>query len=303
MNPHAAKRFREPLEVGPFNAWVAKRKKQIARELDAFPAIEGRPEMLNVHDRLLAELGWSGEAGARRLFRWANENAGYAERAEIENALDSAGADFYEVYPYLAHEQDPGAEVFCRACRTEVMTRDGTCPWCGGDTVPERPPQSRPRLGQGRRITEEQIRAAHVLYWQGGLSLTEVSRLLYERFGYASVSSGEAQIRRHFKLLGLPRRPVAEANLAAHIKHGMFVGGKRPALYKRMQNIAKYGQCQHTLASGKPCPRAAHPGTTHCGYHRPEEIARRTERIVFEVNARGKNRLRWVDRTNDQEAA
>lgn len=241
----------ERIPIAPFLAWCERREAQIANQLDRYPALGVNPDGMNPHARLMLELGWTPDTGGRRLLRWASDHAtGMEDRAIIEDALHHAGAAFNDVYPDIT---------------------DSSGYPC--------------RVGQGRLMTDTQIRAAHIIYERTGLSLLQLGGLLWERYGYANVDSCTCGLRHSFKNLGLPVRAWREASIAAHYKHGLAVGGKTAPLYKRHLKIQRHGQCDATRSDGTPCPRAAQPGTTHCGYHAPQEHARRLAQIQ-QINAR-----------------
>lgn len=296
-----AKRLREPLDVAPFLVWCTLREREIRREIDRSTiqirgdrnrhSTPARPDRAS--NRLLDEIGWERESGERRMYRWANEiDTGRVERAVIEDALHHAGIAFYDIYPDL----EPAGEVrdaYCPTCRDEVTVVDEDCPWCHGTVIDQRPNLSQARFGQNRKMTAAQLRAAHVIYDQTGRSIREVAELLYIRYGYQSNESCATSLRMGWKALGLARRDVVEATRAAHLTHGMTQRGIRHALYKRMLNIERHGQCESRLQDGTACPRAAKPGTTTCGYHAPDELARRRA-LLAQVNAEGKNTLRWA---------
>lgn len=81
----------------------------------------------------------------------------------------------------------------------------------------------------------------------------------------------------------------------AHLKHGLCRHGRRADGYQRIRDLQRYGQCITERKDGERCPRAAKPGTSHCGYHQAEEVARRQAQIE-RVNAEGKNVWYRVDR-------
>lgn len=293
--------LREPIDVQPFLDWCERREAQIRRELDNYPAITattGRAGTAGAlrgqqsQIRLAMELGWSAEHGPRRLHRWRNELAdGTVERAIVEEALFHADADFEHVYPHLA-DRRAVRDAYCPACRSEVIVTDTACPWCDQHVSAQRPAGSQPRLGQGHRMTAREIRAAHIIYDRAGLSLNALADLIYERFGYRSSMSCASALRRGFLALGLPRRDTIEASIAAHTTHGMATRGQRKPMYKRTIALAQRGPCDATRKDGTPCPRAARPGQSTCGYHAPDEIARRRAAIA-RVNENGANTLRW----------
>lgn len=255
-----ARTLREPLPVGPFLWWCHRRVVEIERELDLPANKRNLPFQEGPQCRLLFEIGWHGEHDSRRLYRWAHETpSGLVERGLVEDALDHADVDFYEVY------------------------------W----TV--LPPAETTRVGFTRRMTDAQVLAAHTVYWRGEVSLGVLGEMLWERYGYANAESCEDQLRRAFISFGLPRRLQAEASALAHFKHGLCRNGRRAALYQRVMDLQRYGQCTAERKDGSQCPRAAKPGTEHCGYHQPEEVARRQAQIEL-VNAQGRNVWNRVDR-------
>lgn len=286
---YSTRRYHEPIDVGPFLDWADRRMEQLRRDLDNLPAVETR-EALPILVQFVGLLGWEEESGQRRLYRWRHDNVGgLAERADVEDALWNAGVPVDDIYPDLDAETD-GDTRWCSACRDDVVT-DLVCPWCGTETQDRRPAGSIARLGQGRFMTDEQIRAAHALY-QRGLTGPQLGQMLYKQFGYSSPAICGRQLLKAFNLLGLPRRSVAEANVLAHTTHGLYVGKKRGPLHKRQLHILRHGQCQASLKTGERCPRAARPGTEHCGYHQPDELARRRAQVA-KVNEQGLNLRRW----------
>lgn len=300
-----AKRLREPLDYHPFLCWCVLREREIGREIDRSTLQISNPNSRNRQVKptrprrassiLLDEIGWDREAGERRLFRWCNEPtvSGVVERAVIEDALHHARVDFYDVYPDLEPDVGVLRDGYCLACARETTTTDGNCPWCEGPLEPGRPKGSQPRVGQGRHMTDQQVRAAHVVYERSGLSIMRIATLIYRRYGYTSPSACASSLNKAFVHLGLARRDQMQASIAAHLKHGMLIGGKTAPLYKRALNLERHGPCQATMKYGKPCPRAAQPGSTTCGYHAPNELERR-RRQVAALNAERKNTLRWA---------
>jgi len=267
-----ATRLQEPLETAPFIAWCEQRIQQLRRELAPEYKIGGSDET-NAVAALVREIGWTTNAtddtasGVRRLHRWRNEatTVPVVERAVIEDALFHADTDIHDIYPDLAHPR--GASL----------------------------------LGQGRRMTDKQVLAAHVLYEQG-LSTRQVALLIWRKYGYANVNSCAGSLLRAWTAFGLPRRDVTEANVHAHTIHGLAAGGRVAPLYKRTVRIARHGRCDATLKDGAACPRAAQAGTTTCGYHAPAELARRRAQVE-RLNAQGKNTLRWANRQTAHEEA
>jgi hypothetical protein len=166
-----ARPLREPLPVGPFLWWCHRRMEQIEREFD--PLCRGGVAQSDaVQGRLLLEIGWAGEWDSRRLYRWAFEtSSGVVERGTVEDALDHAGVDFYRVY-----------------WSVKPPTRNGG------------------RWRVGRRMTDAQVVAAHVVYTRGKLTVREVAELIFERYGHASPGAADAALRLAWTRLGLPLR-------------------------------------------------------------------------------------------------
>jgi hypothetical protein len=176
-------KLREPIEVAPFLAWCEQREERIRREIDNYPAISGNreggvtprfPIGEDARGRLVMELGWGAENGARLLYRWTHEIAGLVERAKVEEALFAAGAHFAEVYPDAPSP------------RRLVV-----------------------RLGQGRKMTDAQVRAAYVLYTQGRMTTTTLGQALWRKFGYASDRACSRALLDAFQGFGLPLRKCA----------------------------------------------------------------------------------------------
>ncbi len=130
------------------------------------------------------------------------------------------------------------------------------------------------------KLTDEELRAAHVVYVQAGLSLRGIASHLWERAGYASSSSCAQAIMQGFMRLGLPRRDRREAAIAAATKHGRRAGGNM-AGYKRWlkeQRGELRPYCAGTRTrDGEPCEQRAMHGSTYCPQHDP---ARREQLVA-----------------------
>lgn len=208
---------KERVPVEPFLAWCREREAQILREIDHYPAI-GRigAALAAPHATLVMELGWEHGVGSRRLHRWEHENESTdVDRAIVEDALHHAGVDFYDVY------------------------------------VDVKPPKGKGgRLGLGRRMTDAQVIAAHVVYTRGKLTVREVAELIFERHGHASVGAADAALRNAWRSLGLPLRACAAVN-----------------------------------ENGKPCGNAPRSGHDHChthlgcGWRLPDELVRQARAL------------------------
>lgn len=282
--------LREPIPVAPFLAWAQRREQQIRREIDHYPAISGSrdggveargPMNIDPRGRLVMELGWDADSGTRLLFRWQHETpSGLVERARVEEALFCAGVDFYELYPDMAPSNEP-ADRFCPRCRHVVPTVDMHCAWCNGP-VNERRYYSVSRIGTGSKMTDAQIRAAHVIY-ASGVTLQRVAEMIWENYGYASVESCATGLHKAWHLRGLPQRPKEEVSRATHTRHGMTAGRRRTTEYWKMQVAAlreQHGTCEHVKANGEPCGFTCRPGETTCGYHTPDSLDARRRRMA-----------------------
>ena len=115
------------IELRPFLEWCDAREAQHKRAL----ALQGA-SVTGARTLLLNDLGWSDEAGARRLYRWQREKVEpLADRDVIEDALDAAGVGFWEVYPNLDDGDDVGERRWCEHCHELVLVDEhGACLWC-----------------------------------------------------------------------------------------------------------------------------------------------------------------------------
>jgi hypothetical protein len=162
-------KIKEPIPVGPFLEWAARREQILGVQYNTGREDEGGIE------RLLDECGWNNPAGHKRLYRWRYELVGgHVERATVEDALHHAGYLFTDIYPDL-----PEPEVPVRWTRQQK---------------------------QQRRMTDEQVIAAHTVYVRAKLTQTSLAELLYEKYGYANAWSCSIQLVKAFRSMGLPAR-------------------------------------------------------------------------------------------------
>lgn len=185
-----AARLREPIPCAPFLDWCAQREARIRADLDNYPRIDsGLPTDFNPHYRMLATIGWGDDNGARRYHRWRDENTtGLVERADVEEALFTAGVDFYH------------KDLYPDAPRPSVVVR----------------------LDQGARMTQGQLIAAHTVYMRGRLTISDVADLIWQRYGYANPEAARCAIRRGWRHLDLPRRQCIDTTAAGRCrKHPM----------------------------------------------------------------------------------
>lgn len=124
----------------------------------------GIDEVVVTVEQLARELG----LGDRRLWRWRYEVKSL-ERIEVEEALHKADVGFWEVYPDAAPVTITGPS----------------------------------RLGQGSKLSDDQVRRLYELH-EAGASIRELGRRLWRPAGYRSLGAAEKGIRRGFARLGLP---------------------------------------------------------------------------------------------------
>jgi hypothetical protein len=193
-NPH-----KEPLAVAPFLEWCDKRETQIRRDLDNLPGLRSFKLNDDAGSRLVMELGWDVESGQRRLRRWRHETlSGLIGREVIEEALFCAGVPFEEIYP-----DEPT------------------------------PPRVAVRLGQGSRMTQPQLVAAHTVYMRANMTMNDVAALIWQRYGYANPEAARHALTRGWRSLGLQVRR----------------------------------QCTQITADGERCDKAPLSGQEHCFKH------------------------------------
>lgn len=150
-------------------------------------------------------------------------------------------------------------------------------------------------VGKYRRMTDDQVRAAHVIYEQQGLSLRALGALIYERFGYSSPKACGVALGTAFMSLGLPRRDRVEATIAAHLVHGnarrsMKASGDPAYLaHRRAQRRASgevldrplcAGVRQQYPRKGEPCQVRAQADSPFCAAHDPDRTAERDANLA-----------------------
>lgn len=82
------------------------------------------------------------------------------------------------------------------------------------------------------KLTAAQVRAAHRLHVDGNVSIRELGRLMYERFGYSSPQSCSNCLSDLFKRAGLRARDRVAATVLASTTHGRGARANKAA-YKR----------------------------------------------------------------------
>ena len=102
------------------------------------------------------------------------------------------------------------------------------------------PPETREyKWRSDAKLTRNQTLAAYRLHTEGGYSIRELGRLLWERYGYASPHSCSNSLSDLFNRLHRPARDRVEATVAASTTHGKGARGNKAA-YKRWHR-ATYG--------------------------------------------------------------
>lgn len=224
---------------------------------DKFIAWLDSQENLRRHaERMSAEESWLRKGAFRR--------SGEIDQEIVEKLLDAVGLRIWDLY-------DPGEYE-----------------------EPQEPPEPRRRRGKPTgvpaRMTDDQIRAAHVLYEVQRLSLRAIGALLWEPFGYANQKSCAQTLNHGFIRLGLPRRERVEATIAAHLKHGR---ARRNAKVTDLEDYNAYRREQRRATGevrgvtcagvrtqhprkGSPCSLMALRDSDYCRTHDPrfaEQIA------------------------------
>jgi hypothetical protein len=142
-------------------------------QLDPRSFREWAEEWREKRDLPIARLAHELRIGERRLRHWLR-TAGTLDRDDLEDALHRMDVCIWDVYPDL----DPPT--------TPAVNRGG---------VP---------AGVTGRLRDTHFRVLHRIHIERGMSVAEMSRRLYEQFGYASPGTASYAILRGWKRLGLP---------------------------------------------------------------------------------------------------
>ena len=199
--------------------------------------------------------------------------------------------------------------AWCSTCAEEVpISHAGLCLWCDAPTTPApapEPPKPKKRRGgrpKGKyaKLTDEQIRYAHRLHIEGRLSLNELGRRLWKRFGYASPGACANSLSYLFKDRGLRARDRIEQTVISSTKHGHARRSRRDGTEEGLRQEREYRrwlrdqrgwrsiqgpgeqQCEGIRSNhpnkGKRCERPAMTGERFCQGHHPDhqaEVARK----------------------------
>lgn len=192
--------------------------------------------------------------------------------------------------------------ALCAEHGAVVPMDDGRCGWCGLPTRARQRRGGKPK-GKYRKLTDRQVVAAHTLYIEKRLSLRDLGRLLWERFGYASPNACAVSLGQAFIDLGLPRRDRVEACVEKSLKHGLARRGKRGPEYNELRRQRREhrppcaGVRTQYPRKGQPCELPAMHGSRFCIGHDPERAAWRAASLA------AARELLQLDRDLDRMAA
>lgn len=111
----------------------------------------------------------------------------------------------------------------------------GVCPWCDTPLTRRRGGWRRPDTAAKHKLTDEQLRALHLLHVREGVSVRELGRRIYRRAGYRSAKSAAMGVLGGWRRLGLEARPQGEATARANVARRLpgSPGKADRAAYKR----------------------------------------------------------------------
>ncbi|MCK9249988.1 MAG: hypothetical protein M0P31_13575 [Solirubrobacteraceae bacterium] len=267
------KLLEHPVSPGPFVAWF-----------DGFVARHVAEDVDRVTERravAFAAIGWpsSLNSAERKLHRWRRQ-VRHVDAIEVYDALTLAGVAFDDVYdaPEFA-----AARAAMAATPAPVAGRKRGKP-----------------VGKWRKLTDDQVRLAHRIYVERGLSLRKLGALMYERFGYASPDSCAGALSTAFITLGLPRRDRTAATIAASTIHGLSPRGARAStdpkfsahraeLRRARGETLDRPRCAGVRTQyprkGRPCQQRAQAGSDYCWAHDPAHAEER-DRHLEQIRAR-----------------
>jgi hypothetical protein len=232
---------------------------------DATPFVEwfDRVAAAIGQERLLRELGWN-ESGARRVHRWRTGEK-CQDPLMLVDACHMAGISFDTLFD---------GERYAKL--REYVHAPGDAPT--GREWTARQKLGKP-IGVHGKMTPEQIRAAHMLHMRQQLSIRELGRMLWERFGYASPRACANSLSNQFKVHGLAARDRLEATVLASTVHGLSTReGKRNytrefAAHRNALRRAGAPLCAGVRTQyprkGAPCQNRAMIGSIYCRGHEP----------------------------------
>jgi hypothetical protein len=130
------------------------------------------------------------------------------------------------------------------------------------------------------KLTDAQIRAAHLIYDKGGLSLRGIAEQLWQQHGYASASSCRQSLLEGFIRLGLPRRDRVEAARAASTIHGRRNGDGYRRWLRQERGETRPPCAGRVEREDRPCELSAMHGSEYCYSHDPQRRAEVLARIA-----------------------
>jgi hypothetical protein len=267
-------KLKDPVYVGPFVVWSFEFEARLAHEFD------------HPVEMVATRLGWDLHAGVRRLFRHRSGEQIWAERLDLIEALDNAGADWWEFY------DEPEGQVsdrYCPKClETVTVASDQLCPWCESPTKAKKRGGGKP-MGVYGYMDERQVRAAYQLYCDQGLSIRALADLVWEQFGYNSRDACKSALFSYFKRRGLRLRDQREVTAQRNFKHGHGVRGRDEHAYRVfIRDLRGWNSlhgpgrpdCKGVTVKGRPCQHHAMEGSDYCLSHDPERRKDRDENLA-----------------------
>jgi hypothetical protein len=238
--------------------------------------------------------GRRARAPARRL-SWEEARALYLLYVERQLPLSAVAAGVYRRYGFASAASCAGAlERMLRELGLPLRSR-AESRRLGART---RPPAS------GTRIPEQVLRQIHDLHWQHDVSLHEVAKRNYARFGYASAKSMVSAVSDAWKKMGLQARDRIEMTRAKSLKHGLSPRDWKERRRKRLEaglTVAgkeRRPRCRarkrQPPGKGRRCARPALIGSDYCQAHDPRLAAQRKAALEAMWARRPRRRLvRW----------
>lgn len=178
----------------------------------------------------------------------------------------------------------------CAVCR-ERAPHHVRAPHGDGDeqaAAPRRRGGRKP--GDGRRVTDAQLRALHRAYQEQELSVRQLAEQVWERLGYTSARSCAESLHKGFRQLELPLRDRIDAVRLRCTEHGMARKHGSRAGYGTYRRRVLRGQedrplCKATRQNppgkGRPCRHRAMHGSDYCLQHDPD----RHDQVIATVTA------------------
>lgn len=237
-----------------------------------------------VNQALADRLGISARRLHDYLHRVGDEQPDTVFRSRVEDMLENAGLQLWEVYPDLIDDVELEPDAYCERCRDTVSPIGGLCPWCDSETGPlRRGGWKRPDIA-GSRYTDAQLRVMHIVHIEQGVSINELGRQTFAKVGYKNYQSAARAIGTAWSGLGLAARDRIEATVLVSTihgrapRHGSRVGYKR-WLREQRGELEDQPLCigikRQAPRKGQRCRRPAMFGSEYCVSHEPSrELAR-----------------------------